>query len=75
MTSVKRSLAIATLFIGGLVAADEAAPDMEFIEYLGLWEESDEEWMLFDESEETTDDKRSDPAPDGKESPEKDDED
>ncbi len=25
----------------------DAVPDMEFLEYLGSWEESDEEWMLF----------------------------
>lgn len=29
-------------------AADEELPDLEFLEYLGSWEESDEEWLLFD---------------------------
>jgi hypothetical protein len=32
---------------GGLVIADDAeAPDLEFLEYLGSWEESDEDWVL-----------------------------
>ncbi|MEM7430587.1 MAG: hypothetical protein AAF351_01480 [Pseudomonadota bacterium] len=66
---------VATLFVSSLVAADESQPDMDFIEYLGLWEESDEEWMLFDESEDTTEETRSDPASVSKESPEKHDED
>lgn len=35
------------LGIGGIVVADEAeAPDLEFLEYLGSWEESDEDWVL-----------------------------
>ena len=32
----------------GVVSADETeSPDMEFLEYLGSWEESDEDWLLF----------------------------
>ena len=47
---VKRT-AIVTLLLGcGLVlAADEELPELEFLEYLGSWEESDEDWLLFDE--------------------------
>ena len=31
----------------GLVLADEAeAPDLEFLEYQGSWDESDEDWVL-----------------------------
>ena len=70
----KRAAILGTGMVSGLVAADEALPEMDFIEYLGLWEESDEEWMLFDESEETTDEERTDPAPTGEASAEKDDE-
>jgi len=34
----------------GVVAADEETmPDMEFLEYLGSWEESDEDWLLLSE--------------------------
>lgn len=28
-------------------ADDEALPDADFLEYLGSWEESDEEWLIF----------------------------
>ncbi len=57
-----------------VVAADEEIPAMEFIEYLGLWEESDEDWLLFIESYSAENVERSDPAPEGKESTEKEDE-
>ncbi len=62
----------------GLGLADDEQPDMEFLEYLGSWEESDEDWLLINspESEAVAADeqKRSDPAPAGKESTESDDE-
>lgn len=35
-------------FGGAAAAADDELPDIEFLEYLGSWEESDEEWLLFD---------------------------
>lgn len=75
VTSVKRPTAIATLLLSSLVAADEPLPEMDFIEYLGSWEESDDEWIIFDDSRDTTEEERSDPARKGEESPEKDDED
>ena len=55
----------------------EPEPDTEFLEYLGMWEETDEDWILFDdtqmaEMQET--DKRSEPAPEGEDSSEKTDE-
>lgn len=34
---------------GAAAAADDALPDLDFLEYLGSWEESDEDWLLFDE--------------------------
>ncbi len=35
---------------GCAVAADaEPPPDEAFLEYLGSWEESDEEWLLYEE--------------------------
>lgn len=66
--------------VTGIVVADEAeAPDLEFLEYLGSWEESDEDWLLLaaeavdkKESEETTDE--SEPAPNGEKLAELDDE-
>ena len=61
-----------------LVAADEELPEIEFIEYLGLWEDSDEDWVLFSDSfdadKRAKNEQRSDPAPEGEESTEKDDE-
>ncbi len=62
---------------GALLAADTELPDVEFIEYLGLWEESDADWMLFAEEvreQVVADDTRTDPAPEGKESAESNDE-
>ncbi len=32
-----------------LADEDEEVTDMEFLEYLGSWEESDEEWQLLDD--------------------------
>lgn len=62
----------------GLVsAAEEELPDMEFLEYLGSWEESDEDWLVIDEltnEARVAEDKRSDPAPAGEESTESNDE-
>jgi len=59
------------------VVAEEELPEIEFLEYLGSWEESDEDWAMFLASpgagNET--DTRSDPAPKGEESTETDDED
>ncbi len=54
-------------------ADEEAAPDMEFLEYLGMWEGTDEDWLLLDE-EAVADNERSDPVPEGEESTETDDE-
>lgn len=52
-------------------AADDDPPDMAFLEYLGSWEESDEDWVVLDDGVlEMAKEKRSDPAPDGEESTE-----
>ena len=63
------------------LAEEEEVPDIAFLEYLGMWEESDEEWLLHEEMEQATVERRrelaplrGDPAPEGEESPEKDDE-
>jgi hypothetical protein len=63
--------------LGGGVFAEEEAPELEFLEYLGSWEESDEDWLLFKavESEPVkVPEERIDPAPTGEESTETDDE-
>ncbi len=59
----------------GLVCADgKDVPEMEFLEYLGMWEESDEDWLILDEAMTAGNEERSDPVPQGEESVEKDDE-
>lgn len=44
----------AGLWLLPALGADDDAPDMDFLLYLGSWEESDETWTLFDEAAETT---------------------
>jgi hypothetical protein len=58
------------------VVADEELPEIELIEYLGLWEESDEDWVMFSDplKAEINDQERNEPAPEGEESTEKHDE-
>ena len=74
--SASKTAVIGALLLGCSVAlaADEEVPDPEFLEYLGLWEESDEDWLIFEEPVTAETDERSDPAPEGEESPEKTDE-
>ena len=55
------SLMLGWIAIGGAALADdEALPDLEFLEYLGSWEESDEEWLLFEDGDDgaTVEDER-----------------
>ena len=62
---------------GVVLAADNELPDGEFLEYLGSWEESDKEWLIFDQIGERVaadSDEKVDPAPQGEGSAEKDDE-
>jgi hypothetical protein len=62
----------------GVVLADDTQPDMEFLEYLGSWQESDEDWLLFNDPDREAvvadEIKRNEPVPAGKESAETDDE-
>jgi hypothetical protein len=57
---------------GAALAADTEEPDMEFVEYLGLWEESDEEWLMVERQIDAESEKRIDPVPEGEESTEDD---
>ncbi|MDH4109808.1 MAG: hypothetical protein OEW35_16090 [Gammaproteobacteria bacterium] len=51
-----RSLVAVLIGLAALTAtADEEQPDIEFLEYLGSWEQDDAEWLLFDVSGETKD--------------------
>ena len=72
-----RSLLLTGALLGACDAAaqaDDTLPDAEFLEYLGSWEASDEEWLLVQSvalrETATSDDERNDPAPDGEESTE-----
>ncbi len=59
---------------GWAPAAETQEPDMELLEYLGLWEETDEEWMMMDYQLSLETEERIDPVPEGEESTEDDDE-
>ena len=75
MSASKPVLLGALLLFGGLVqGADDEMPDEDFLEYLGLWEESDEDWLMFEKLLTTENEERVDPVPDGEESTEKEDE-
>ena len=79
MSASRKASALAGLLLVSALAlaSDEDAPDMAFLEYLGMWEESDEEWLAFEEETDsvaTDSDQRIDPVPDGEESKEYDDE-
>ena len=74
---VSRCLTTLLLIVcSAAVVADEELPEIEFLEYLGLWEGSDEDWVMFNDplNAENQDRERSDPAPEGEESTEKHDE-
>ncbi len=62
------------LYAGDILAAEEEAPDIELLEYLGMWEESDEDWLILNEAVAADNEERIDPVPEGEESMEKEDE-
>ena len=75
MSARRTALAGALVLSCGLLLAEELEqPDAEFLEYLGLWEDSDEDWLIFEEAAVAETDERSDPAPEGEESAETEDE-
>lgn len=66
---LKLALLCSLFGYGGVTFADEQeVPDLEFLEYLGSWDDSDEDWVLFatdaDEQAREEDD-NSKPAPQG----------
>ena len=70
--SAFRGLVIGLLLCGSLGFAEEAeAPEMDFLEYLGMWEESDEEWQILAETMTADNEERSDAVPEGETSTEK----
>ena len=64
---------------GAVIAEDAEAPDLEFLEYLGSWEASDEDWVVLatdaiQEQETARTEQGKDSAPDGEKLAEIDDE-
>ena len=76
MLASRYLLAILLIVCSVAVVADEELPEIEFLEYLGLWEGSDDEWVMFNDplNADNKDQQRSDPAPESEESTEKQDE-
>jgi hypothetical protein len=64
--------------VAGLAASaaaqEDGAPDLSFLEYLGSWQESDEEWLLIAamEGELETDDEAAETEVDGEDADETD---
>ena len=75
--SANGRLLVVTALLSSAALADtgDELPDAEFLEYLGSWEESDEEWMIFNTPDDARPETRSGPASEGEEPTEKDDED
>ena len=73
MSADKAIMVCGLLLCSGWAAAEDR-PELDFLEYLGMWEESDEEWQLLEESLRADNEERSEPAPEGEASTEKDDE-
>jgi hypothetical protein len=48
--SVRRGILTGVLLVAGgaVLAAGDKLPDEDFLEYLGSWEESDEDWLMFE---------------------------
>jgi hypothetical protein len=74
--SVRRTAAVGAMLLGCslVLAADAEMPDPEFLEYLGMWEESDEDWIIFDEPVTADSEQDSDSEKEDEESTEKTDE-
>ncbi len=62
------------LCFGPVLAADDDAPESDLLEYLGMWEESDEDWLMLDETSIAEKEEQSGAEGEGEESPEKEDE-
>lgn len=68
-------IGIALIATGTAAAPGEDVPDAEFLEYLGTWDGSDEDWLLFRERETADDDEQTDAGEELAASTEKDHED
>lgn len=74
MSADRLGLVVCGLCLGaGVSTAEEPPPDAELLEYLGMWEESDEEWVMQDEILTAQDELRSGRAKEEEGSPENED--
>lgn len=72
----KLTMAAVALAVCGIAIADEddEQPDEEFLEYLGMWEDEDDSWLLVSADTELKSDDANDPLPRDEDATEKDDE-
>lgn len=70
MSAERLAMLACGLCLGVPAFAAESDPDPEFIEYLGMWDETDEDWQLLDEVKAAEIEQRRDPEPEGEESAE-----
>lgn len=43
---MRRAALLLITGLAGMVEAQEEGPDLRFLEYLGSWDEGDEEWLI-----------------------------
>jgi hypothetical protein len=68
--SARRQVAVLVcgLWLAAAAGAEEQPEkdlEVEFLEYLGMWEQTDEDWLLYDVEEAVVLEERSEPAPEG----------
>ena len=74
MSAERIAILACSVCVGGIaIAAEEEAVDTAFLEYLGEWDEADDDWLLFDEADQAAAGEREKPEKEEAESPEKDD--
>jgi hypothetical protein len=49
---MRRAALLLIMVLPGAVGAQEEEPELSFLEYLGSWEDGDEEWFIVAELEE-----------------------
>ena len=60
---MRKSGVLLLLFVAlGVARAQDEIPDLSLLEYLGSWEESDEEWLIVAENEDELEDEHEDEA-------------
>jgi hypothetical protein len=80
MTSADRigllvcGLCLGTAALAAEKPAEQQDPDAEFLEYLGMWEETDEEWLLHDGMLTVENEEQSESPREGDDTPEMEDE-